>query len=309
MTGVVARVAAGAAVLVAVMVALVLASVMLLSASAGGFAPGAHFGLDAEQTANATIALTVADEEHADPLAVLAMVCAALGESEFRVVHNHDGSRYAGVFQADPANIPMDDTTQQARSFLRGGNGFQAGGAMHLARAHPDMSPGTIATLVEASGEPGAFYDAHRADAERIIAAWRAGASPGSTDLITEAERMTALRQPYLWGGGHAAFSVGGPWDCSGAMSQLMHALGLLEAPGPITSTGFETEGVAGRGHEFTIWTNAEHVFLIVEDGPRRGQAWGTANRAIGSRAPTSGGPTWHMHTTAGFHPRHYPGH
>lgn len=281
----------------------------------GGFPPGADLGLDAAQAAQAARALTVADQVNADTLAVLAMVVAALGESNFRPVPNGKGSGYAGVFQADPKNIPMEDTEEQARSFLLGGKGFQGGGAMFLAEGDSTLTPGTIATRVEASGEPPSFYDAHRDHAERIIAAWNAGASlasplsgAGIDDLVAEANRMISLNQPYLWGGGHAAFDSNGRWDCSGAMSWLMHYLGLLKSPTPLDSTGFMGEGAAGRGQLFTIYANPDHVFLIVEVGEHAGQSWGTANRSIGTRAPTSGGPTWHIHATDGFTARHYAG-
>lgn len=141
----------------------------------GRFMPGLDVGLSAEQMANAAIALSMADEVNAGPLPVLAMVVSGLGESEFKVVKNRSGTVYCGVFQANPTNIPCADTKEQARRFLIGGKGFQAGGAIALAKANPDMSPGTIATKVEASGQPGDFYDAHRPQAERIIAAWRSG--------------------------------------------------------------------------------------------------------------------------------------
>jgi hypothetical protein len=143
-------------------------------ATPGAFAPdaAAQLGLDAAQLDQARRAMTVADEVKAPPLAVLAMVCAALGESNFAPIPNGSGSGYAGVFQADPANIPMDDTEGQARAFLQGGKGFQAGGAIFLATHHPHWSPGLIATMVEASGQPAGFYDAHRPQAEKIIAAW-----------------------------------------------------------------------------------------------------------------------------------------
>jgi hypothetical protein len=142
-------------------------------ATPGAFAPdaAAQLGLDAAQLDQARRAMTVADEVKAPPLAVLAMVCAALGESNFAPIPNGSGSGYAGVFQADPANIPMDDTEGQARAFLQGGKGFQAGGAISLATHHPHWSPGLIATMVEASGQPAGFYDAHRPQAEKIIAA------------------------------------------------------------------------------------------------------------------------------------------
>lgn len=148
----------------------------------GSFNPDARVGLDAEQLRNATVSLQVADSLHAPALAVLAMVVSALGESDFRVVPNGQGSGYCGVYQAHPDNIPCDDTREQATRFLTGGKGFQAGGAIKLAE-QGGLSPGTIATLVEASGQPGSFYDKHRGKAERIIAAWRQG---GATALAAE---------------------------------------------------------------------------------------------------------------------------
>jgi hypothetical protein len=148
---------------------------MTSAAAPGAFQPGTDIGLNAEQMKNATISLSVADELKAPPLAVLSMVVSALGESNFLVVPNAQNSGYCGVFQADPDNIPCGDTKQQATSFLQGGLGFQAGGAIYLATGQPSLSPGTIATMVEASGQPGSFYDANRAQAEKIIAAWQSG--------------------------------------------------------------------------------------------------------------------------------------
>lgn len=145
------------------------------STAPGEFMAGLDLGLTPEQLAHATISMRMADELHAPPLPVLAMVVSALGESGFLPIPNGQGSGYCGVFQADPANIPCSDTQQQARYFLIGGKGFQRGGAIYLAEHNPDMSPGTIATLVEASGQPGSFYDVHRPQAEKIIAAWRSG--------------------------------------------------------------------------------------------------------------------------------------
>jgi hypothetical protein len=159
-----------------------LAVAMLLFAGAGpgGFAPGARLGLTQGQTDQARRALQVADRLHAGPLAVLAEIVAALGESDLEPVPNAGGSGYCGVFQADPKNLACDDTEGQARAFLQGGHGFQAGGAIAYARQHPNASPGRIATLVEASGRPAAFYDAHAPQARTIIAAWRTGAAAGS---------------------------------------------------------------------------------------------------------------------------------
>lgn len=114
--------------------------------------------------------------------------------------------------------------------------------------------------------------------------------------LVREADRMIAFHKPYVWGGGHGPVpDPDGPWDCSGAVSQLAHALGYLN--GTLTSTGFMTQGKPGRGRDWTIYSNAGHVFIIVEAGEHKGDAWGTA---------TEGAPAWHHHTTSGFTARHY---
>lgn len=164
----------------------------------GAFPVGANLGLNPEQVRNATISLTVADDLNAPPLAVLSMMVSALGESDLLVVPNRAGSRYCGVYQANPSYIPCDDTEQQATRFLRGGLGFNEGGAIVLATAHPDWTPGHVAFLVEGDisnfggdqARAAAFYDVHRGKAERIIAAWRSGGSVtsiGATDVAPDA--------------------------------------------------------------------------------------------------------------------------
>lgn len=127
-----------------------------------------------EQLDNMEKALAVADEEHASDRATLAMLVAGIGESNFTVVVNSIG--YGGVFQGDVSHryhyFKANDTEGMAKSFLRGGKGFQQGGAIKLARDNPGMSVGEIATRVEASGQPGDFYDQHRTEAEKILEAW-----------------------------------------------------------------------------------------------------------------------------------------
>lgn len=177
-----------------------------MSAPVSGGFDGAVPGLDAEQVRNVTISMTEADRLKAPPLAVLSMVVSGLGESEFRVVFNKQGSGYCGVFQAHPRNIPCDDTRQQAVSFLEGGLGFQAGGAIHLARTRPSLSPGAIATMVEASGQPPSFYDdgptgvagAQRLRAEAIVALWRSGAGFVTYSGPSDAGVQDVLNNPRI---------------------------------------------------------------------------------------------------------------
>ena len=134
------------------------------------------------QRENLAVALGVASSLGGGVLATQAMVCAGTGESGFKVVKN-PSSVYSGVFQADPKNIPADDTAEQARCFLQGGKGFQGGGAIALARAHPDWTPGHIAYVVEGdlsnfggdTSKAAHFYDVYLDEARRTIASYTGG--------------------------------------------------------------------------------------------------------------------------------------
>lgn len=141
---------------------------------------------DGEQLKQIDRAMSVAHSLNAVTLAQMAMICAGIGESGFRAIPNSAGSGYSGVFQADPKNIPSSDTEAQAHAFLSGGKGFQQGGAMALAAAHPDMSPGEIATRVEASGQPGSFYDRFRDEATAILEAFGTSAGDVSSPVRQE---------------------------------------------------------------------------------------------------------------------------
>jgi hypothetical protein len=126
-----------------------------------GFDAGTTFKIkgdtaDASQMREVATAMTVADQENVTDRVRLALLVAGIGESSFRAVMNAAGSGYGGVFQGDVTAryhyFKVGDTEGQARSFLKGGKGYQAGGAIKLASDNPNMSPGEIATKVEASG-------------------------------------------------------------------------------------------------------------------------------------------------------------
>jgi lysophospholipase L1-like esterase len=103
------------------------------------------------------LCLNVAGELDAPELAVKAMLTGGIGESGFREIMNqgHPPSGYGGVFQGDvTANyryFKVTDTESQCRHFFQGGKGYQGGGAIALAKAHTDWSPGLIALTVEGS--------------------------------------------------------------------------------------------------------------------------------------------------------------
>ncbi len=66
---------------------------------------------------------------------------------------------------------------------------------------------------------------------------------------------------PYLWGGGHATWDDKG-YDCSGSVSYALHGGGLLDASED--SSGLMSYGDAGPGRWITIYSNPDHVYMVV---------------------------------------------
>ena len=104
--------------------------------------------------------------------------------------------------------------------------------------------------------------------------------------------------KPYIYGGGHGVWNDVG-YDCSGSVSYVLHAAGLLKTS--MDSTGFESWGERGLGQWITVYTNPAHAFIQVagirfdtsaEDDPN---------------PPPGTGPRWRplMHGAPGFEARH----
>jgi cell wall-associated NlpC family hydrolase len=90
--------------------------------------------------------------------------------------------------------------------------------------------------------------------------------------------------KPYKYGGGHAKWNDSG-YDCSGSMSYVLHAAGLLDQA--LDSTGFMRWGEAGKGQWVTNYANPDHGYMVIaglrfdtsgrsDDGSR----WDTAMRS-----------------------------
>ena len=73
-----------------------------------------------------------------------------------------------------------------------------------------------------------------------------------------------ALQQlPYRYGGGHNLdFDVSEGADCSGTVSFVLHAAGLLKAP--LDSGSFMRWGMRGRGAWITVFTNPGHAYVTL---------------------------------------------
>ncbi len=98
----------------------------------------------------------------------------------------------------------------------------------------------------------------------------------------------------YVYGGGHASFDSKG-YDCSGAVSYMLHGGGMLRTP--MTSGSLASSwGKRGTSKWLTVYANGGHTYAVV----------------AGLRWDTSGGPgpRWHrdMRSNAGFAKRTYKG-
>jgi hypothetical protein len=85
------------------------------------------------------------------------------------------------------------------------------------------------------------------------------GAPLAVREIIAAGNAIATL--PYIWGGGHGSFQASG-YDCSGSVSYVLAAAGLLG--GPMVSGDFENYGSPGPGQWVTVYANAGHVWLDV---------------------------------------------
>jgi septal ring factor EnvC (AmiA/AmiB activator) len=78
-------------------------------------------------------------------------------------------------------------------------------------------------------------------------------------EMIAAGNAIATL--PYIYGGGHASFQADG-YDCSGSVSYVLAAAGLVSSP--MVSGQFDDWGVRGPGKWVTIYSNADHVWMTI---------------------------------------------
>ena len=102
-------------------------------------------------------------------------------------------------------------------------------------------------------------------------------------------------KKPYKWGGGHGKWADSG-YDCSGSVSYVLHAAGLLGAP-QVSGT-LARYGKSGKGKWITIYANNGHVFMVI------------AGLRFDTSGPGERGPRWrpYRRSTRGFAVRHPAG-
>jgi hypothetical protein len=67
--------------------------------------------------------------------------------------------------------------------------------------------------------------------------------------------------KPYRYGGGHKSFDDHA-YDCSGTISYVLGAAGVLASP--ISSTEFRSYGERGPGKWITIYAREGHTFAVI---------------------------------------------
>jgi hypothetical protein len=162
--------------------------------------------------------------------------------------------------------------------------------AASSAMAAAPPATGGVAAVTVSSPAPGAV-----ATVDRFGMAHAPAGAPLAVKRAIAAGNKIAGK-PYVWGGGHAKWNSRG-YDCSGSVSYVLHAAGLLNSP--LVSGAFARSwGVGGKGRWITVYANGGHAFAFL----------------AGLRFDTSGsggsGPRWRVEPRymRGFVARHPQG-
>jgi len=151
-------------------------------------------------------------------------------------------------------------------------------------------SPGSTATTSAPSGSARILSDG--------TAVAPANAPRQVRKAIAAANRIH--RRPYIWGGGHRSFKSKG-YDCSGAVSYVLHAAGVLSSP--LVSGQLALWGVPGPGTWITVYANRTHTYMTIA-----GLRYDTS--PLGETVNQGRGPRWRytLRLPTGFAVRHYAG-
>jgi hypothetical protein len=107
-------------------------------------------------------------------------------------------------------------------------------------------------------------------------------------------------KKPYVYGGGHRSFKSKG-YDCSGAVSYVLNAAGLLDSPLP--SGSLMKWGVPGKGSWITVYAHGGHAYAVIA-----GLRWDTS--AVNEPFNRGSGPRWRStkRSPKGYAVRRAPG-
>jgi cell wall-associated NlpC family hydrolase len=147
---------------------------------------------------------------------------------------------------------------------------------------------GDTTTPAASTSDTGAATASSPASSSDATAGSGSSVQAGIAEMIGAANQIATL--PYIYGGGHGSFISPG-YDCSGSVSYVLHAAGLLSAPED--STALESYGAPGPGQYITIYANAGHAWMSID------------GRAFDTVGLSETGSRWGGGEYAGFVVRH----
>jgi hypothetical protein len=157
-------------------------------------------------------------------------------------------------------------------------------------------------TTTPTTGLPGAPLGSAPTSTATILAGGKASIPADAPYPIVRAIQAANRihRRTYIWGGGHRRFKSKG-YDCSGAVSYVLHAAGLLSSP--LVSGQLAWWALSGPGSWITVYANRTHTFMVVA-----GLRYDTS--PVGEWVNQGRGPRWRytLRTPTNFAIRHYPG-
>ncbi len=185
-----------------------------------------------------------------------------------------------GVAEAKQGSAPKGTGGASVGVSTSGGVGLSGPPAPKSTRLHPMVS-GSTARIIN-----GVAYAPSFAPIQVKRAIW-------AGDRIRH--------KPYLYAGGHGRWNDVG-YDCSGTVSYVLHAAGLLSIS--MDSTQFMSWGGRGLGHWITVYGNPGHAFIQIA-----GIRFDTSSAGDPNPAPGTG-PRWRplLGDTGGYVSRHPAG-
>jgi hypothetical protein len=198
--------------------------------------------------------------------------------------------------------IAIRDMGQANGRYLVSGvrqNLFSADTEISLKRATPKLpepAPETTSkTTTKTSGDGSAVAGKGKPQ--------KAPSDPTVENCWRKVNAIDKKNYTYAWGGGHASFK--GPYDCSGFVSAVLNAAGMLAAP--MGTGGLINWGDAGQGRYMTVWVketgdpHQSHTFMTFKIDGKEYFA-----EAGGAQSDHTG---WHKpRDKTGFKPRNWPG-
>ena len=155
------------------------------------------------------------------------------------------------------------------------------------------FDPGQLGAAIPPPGDTG---DSPVADAATL----HGGAAEAPADAPQAVKAAIAAanhirHKPYVWGGGHGSWKAAG-YDCSGSVSYVLHAAGLLDSPR--VSGALESWGAKGRGRWISVYANGGHAYMVI------------AGLRFDTSGPGQSGPRWRSENRSprGYRVRHASG-